>query len=142
MRIKIIKSLEEINTLKGTSIVHISFRPSRDDILAIHKACPNMKAIQLPPSHFNTLSLSATYYLKIVGIKLIKGNMIRIMDNRNSEYTISDLIITNIRQKIIAGESDHSIIQSFSDYKNPSKELLQFIINEIKETSRTTSKNE
>lgn len=101
-----------------------------------------MKAIQLPPSHFNTLSLSATYYLKIVGIKLIKGNMIRIMDNRNSEYTISDLIITNIRQKIIAGESDHSIIQSFSDYKNPSKELLQFIINEIKETSRTASKNE
>jgi hypothetical protein len=139
LRIKVIKSLEEINTLKGASIVHISFRPSRDDILAIHKACPKLKAIQLPPSHFNTLSISASYYLKIVGITLIKGNIIRIVENKNSEYTISKLIINKIRTKIIDGENDESIIQSFSEYENPSTELLQFLIHEIKESSLTAT---
>lgn len=139
MRIKIIKTLEDINYLKEESIVHISFRPSRDDILAIHKACPNIKAIQLPPSHFNSLSLSAVYYLKMVGIKLIKGNMIRVKDNKNSEYTVSDLIITKIRQKVISGETDDSIIKSFSGYEYPSTELLQFLIHEIKESSLITT---
>lgn len=139
MRIKIIKSLEDINSLKEEPIVHISFRPSRDDILAIHKRCPTLKAIQLPSSHINSLSLSATYYLKTVGIKLIKGNMIRVKDNKNSEYTVSDLIITKIRQKVISGETDDSIIKSFSGYEYPSTELLQFLIHEIKESSLITT---
>lgn len=128
-----------MNSLKKESIVHISFRPSRDDILAIHKAYPTLKAIQLPSSHINSLSLSATYYLKTVGIKLIKGNMIRVKDNKNSEYTVSDLIITKIRQKVISGETDDSIIKSFSGYEYPSTELLQFLIHEIKESSLITT---
>lgn len=139
MRIKVIKSLEEINTLRNISIVHISFRPSRDDVLAIHKACPKLKAIQLPSSHFNTLSISATYYLKIVGIKLLKGNIIRVKDNKNSEYTINEFIINKIQEKIIAGESDEYIIQSFNAYEYISKDLLQFIINEIKDNLLTTN---
>jgi hypothetical protein len=61
MRIRIVSSREEINTLEvGEIIIHLAFRPSNKDIFALVKTCPNVKAIHIPGSYIKTISNSTS----------------------------------------------------------------------------------
>src|SRR5660397_272554 len=72
MRIRIVSSRDEINTLEaGEIIIHLAFRPSNKDIFALVKTCPNVKAIHIPASYINSTSM----LLDMQGIDLLEGDV-------------------------------------------------------------------
>jgi hypothetical protein len=50
MKIRIVSSKEEINSLEPSELIHLAFRPSNTDIFSLVKTCPNVKAIHIPAS--------------------------------------------------------------------------------------------
>ncbi|MBE0525138.1 MAG: DUF1699 family protein, partial [Methanosarcinales archaeon] len=66
MRIRVINSKNEINTIdRNEEFVHLAFRPSNKDILAIVQSCTNLKAIHIPRSYEKTVSNSVYMLLEM-----------------------------------------------------------------------------
>jgi hypothetical protein len=56
MKIRVVSSREEIFTLNPNErIVHLTFRPSNKDILAMVETCPKIEAIQLSKSYMSNI---------------------------------------------------------------------------------------
>jgi len=66
MKIRILSSKDEIETIGNEEIVHFAFRPSNVDILSLIKSCPKLKAIHVPNSYKKTnnfIYLANIFYL-------------------------------------------------------------------------------
>jgi hypothetical protein len=74
MKIRVVSSREEIFTLNPNErIVHLTFRPSNKDILAIVETCPKIEVIQLPKSFKRSVAKSIEMFLTMKRIQLIEG---------------------------------------------------------------------
>ncbi|MEA1895439.1 MAG: DUF1699 family protein [Euryarchaeota archaeon] len=52
MRLRIISSKEEIGKLDSAEeLVHLTFRPSNTDVVALITACPNLLVVHIPNSY-------------------------------------------------------------------------------------------
>jgi len=66
MKIRVVSSREEIFTLNSNErVVHMAFRPSNQDILALVETCPKIEVIQLPKSYRCTVSKSIEMFLEM-----------------------------------------------------------------------------
>ena len=76
MKIKIVSSKEEIETLKSSDkVVHLAFRPSNKDIFNLILLCPGLRAIHIPGSYKKTLSDSVQMLLAMQNIVLLEGDV-------------------------------------------------------------------
>ncbi|MDF0591398.1 DUF1699 family protein [Candidatus Methanocrinis natronophilus] len=59
----------------GERTVHIAFRPSELDLLTLMKRCPGLRAIQVPPSYYRTISRAVQSFLEMQGVDLLQGDV-------------------------------------------------------------------
>jgi hypothetical protein len=76
MKIRVISTAEEIFCLKPTEkIVHMSFRPSNQNVLALIERCPKLEAIELPDSYCHTISKAIKTYLQMQRVTILEGQV-------------------------------------------------------------------
>src|SRR5690554_3449182 len=106
MKIRVVSSRDEIPELRpNEQMVHIAFRPSNVDLLDIVKACPRMRAIQVPPSYNKTLSKAIRLFLDMQGIDLLEGDVWGHRKDIDEYYMVEEDAIDQIGDLIAGGES-------------------------------------
>jgi hypothetical protein len=99
MKIRVVSSREEIFSLNSNErVVHMAFRPSNQDILALVETCPKIEVIQLPKSYRCTVSKSIEMFLEMQRIQLIEGDVWGHRKDINEYYSIPLSVIEKIRE--------------------------------------------
>jgi hypothetical protein len=76
MRIRVISSRKEINTLRpNEKAIHLAFRASNMDYMNLIQQVPRLQMIQVPPSYMKTMSKAVEVFLEMQGVKLIEGDV-------------------------------------------------------------------
>jgi hypothetical protein len=129
MKIRIVSSREEIFRLKPNEhIVHLAFRPSNKDILAIVEACPKIEAIQLPKSYLSTISKSIEMFLTMKRIQLLEGDLWGHRKDLNEYYDVPSSVIEKIKIMKINRKSTESIEKEVSKETKLKPEMIAYIM--------------
>ena len=76
MKIRIISSREEINSIRPTEkAVHMAFRASNVDFLNLIQKAPRLQMVQVPTSYMKTMSNAIEVFLDMQGIELLQGDV-------------------------------------------------------------------
>ncbi len=130
MKLRIVSSKEEINSLDNEKLVHIAFRPSNKDIFSLVQACPNLRALQIPGSYIRTISNSAKMFLDMKGISLLKGDVWGHRKDINEYSEIEPEVFNRIEERKKEGLSESDLLNRLGRETNLSKDLLKFLIKE------------
>jgi len=129
MRIRVISSTEELDTLKPSeSIIHIAFRPSNTNIFSIVSQCPKLKAIQIPPSYKKTISKTTIKFLEMQGIKLLEGDVWGHRKDLNEYSEVSPNIYDRINELRQSGMSDSDIADKMSRETRLNSDFVSFLL--------------
>lgn len=75
-RIKVVSSVDGLTSIPTDErIVHMSFRPSMQNIFTVVTTCPDLEAIQLPKSYFRTIGKTIKLYMDEHNITLLEGDV-------------------------------------------------------------------
>ncbi|KAF5417387.1 MAG: hypothetical protein C5S49_03435 [Candidatus Methanogaster sp.] len=128
MRLRIISSKEEIGKLDSAEeLVHLTFRPSNTDVVALIKKCPNLLAVHLPSSYKRTMSKSATMFLSANNTKLLTGNLRGHRKDIDQYHTVSDAIISEILDHQKNGLHREEIVRKAGRNSGLSPDLINHI---------------
>ncbi len=106
MRIRVVSSKDEILTLsQNEKMVHMAFRPSNVDLLNLMRACPRLRAVQIPPSYYKTMSKAMKLFLEMQGIDLLKGDVWGHRKDIDEYFVVDENAIEEIGNLITRGES-------------------------------------
>lgn len=76
MKIRVVSSKDEIDNLrKDEKMIHLTFRPSTDDIFFIVAKCPNLEAFHIPSSYSRSISRTTRTFLETEGIAVFEGDV-------------------------------------------------------------------
>ena len=128
MQIRVVSSRDEIPELKpNEQMVHIAFRPSNVDLLDIVKACPRLRAIQVPPSYNKTLSKAIRLFLEMQGIDLLEGDVWGHRKDIDEYYMVDEGAIEQIGGIIAGGESINDAVAHVQMTTKLSPDLIKYI---------------
>ena len=128
MKIRVVSSRNEIPELKPSEqMVHIAFRPSNVDLLDIVKACPRLRAIQVPPSYNKTLSKAIRLFLEMQGIDLLEGDVWGHRKDIDEYYMVEEDAIEQIGDIIAGGESINDAVANVQMTTKLSPDLIKYI---------------
>ena len=128
MKIRVVSSRDEIPELKpNEQMVHIAFRPSNVDLLDLIKACPRLRAIQVPPSYNKTLSKAIRLFLEMQGIDLLEGDVWGHRKDIDEYYMVEEDAIERISGLITGGESIDGTIAQVQRTTRLSPDLIKYI---------------
>jgi hypothetical protein len=128
MKIRVVSSNKEIPTIKDEEIVHMSFRPSNKDILALFKTCPGLKGIHIPSSYTKTISKSILMFLEMHNITLMEGDIWGHRKDISEYYEIKPKILDKIKDLKEEGKSQDEIISQLVSQTRLSKDLIGFLM--------------
>ena len=129
MRLRIISSKEEIGKLDmAEELVHLTFRPSNTDVVALIGACPNLLAVHIPSSYKRTMSKSATMFLSANNIKLLAGDLRGHRKDIDQYHTVSDAVISEILDHQKNGLRRDEIVIKASRNSRLSPDLIKHIV--------------
>ncbi|AGB50673.1 hypothetical protein Metho_2534 (plasmid) [Methanomethylovorans hollandica DSM 15978] len=129
MRIRVISSTDEFESLKQTeNIIHLAFRPSNTDIFSIVTKCPQLKAIQIPPSYKKTISKTTITFLEMQGIKLLEGDVWGHRKDLNEYSEVSPNIYDRINELRQKGMSDSDIAEKMSRETRLNSDFVSFLL--------------
>jgi len=129
MKIRVVSSKEEINTLNpNEEMVHLAFRPSNTDILALIMKCPNIKAVHIPSSYRRTISNSVTMYLKMKGVELLEGDVWGHRKDINEYSEVSPSVYERIDQYQKNGMSEKDIVEKLVRETRLSPDFISFLV--------------
>jgi len=128
MKIRIVSSKDEIETLEKEEIVHFAFRPSNKDIFTLVKTCPKVKAIHAPNSYLNTISQSTLMLLEMQAIELLKGDVWSHRKDINEYYEIKPRIFDRIEELKKEGKSKEEIVSTLGLETKLSEDLIKFLV--------------
>jgi len=129
MRLRIISSKREIGTLDpAEEHVHLTFRPSNADVVALIQACPNLKVVHIPDSYKKTMSKSANMFLSANNIKLLVGDVWGHRKDINQYYTVSEAIILEILNHQKNGLQRGEVVRRINRNSRLSPDLINHII--------------
>ena len=128
MKIRIVSSKQEIETIENEEIVHFTFRPSNKDIFMLVKSCPKLKAIHIPISYMKTISKSTLMFLEIQGIELLEGDVWGHRKDINEYYEIQPSIFDSIEELKNEGKSKEEIISKLGLETRLSEDLIKFLV--------------
>lgn len=131
MRIRVVSSKEEINSLGSTEkIIHLAFRPSNKDIFSLVQACPNVKAIHIPSSYIKTISNSTRIFLEMQDISLLEGDVWGHRKDINEYSEIKSEVFERMQELKASGLSEQAVLDRLGRETRLSKDLLKFLIKE------------
>jgi hypothetical protein len=128
MKIRIVSSKDEIETLENEEIVHFAFRPSNKDIFMLVKTCPMLKAIHIPNSYKKTISKSILMFLEMQGIGLLEGDVWGHRTDIAEYYEIKRQIFGRIDELKNEGKSKDEITSRLGLETRLSEDLIKFIV--------------
>ena len=128
MKIRIVSSKDEIETIGNEEIVHFAFRPSNKDIFMLVKTCPKLKALHIPTSYLKTISESTLMLLEMQGIELLEGDVWGHRKDINEYYEIKQRIFDRIEQLKDEGKSKEEIVSKLGIETRLSKDLIKFLM--------------
>jgi len=128
MKIRIVSSKDEIETLENEEIVHFAFRPSNKDIFTLIKTCPKLKALHIPTSYMTTISKSTLMFLEMQGIKLLEGDVWGHRKDINEYYEIKPKIFDRIEELKNEGKSKEEVVSTLGVETRLSKDLIKFLV--------------
>jgi hypothetical protein len=128
MKIRIVSSKDEIETLENEEIVHFAFRPSNKDIFMLVKKCPKLKAIHIPNSYKKTISKSTLMFLEMQDIGLLEGDVWGHRTDIAEYYEIKPQIFGRIDDLKNEGKSKEEIISKLGMETRLSEDLIKFIV--------------
>ena len=129
MRLRIVSSKEEIGKLDSAEeLVHLTFRPSNTDVVALIKACPNLLVVHIPNSYKRTMSKSATMFLSANNIKLLAGDLRGHRKDIDQYHTVSDATISEILDHQKNGLHRDEIVKKVGRNSGLSPDLINHII--------------
>ena len=128
MKIRVVSSRDEIPELRpNETLVHIAFRPSNIDLLDIVKACPRLRAIQVPPSYNKTLSRAIRPFLEMQGIDLLEGDVWGHRKDIDEYYMVDEDAIERIGDLISSGESIDNAVAQVQMTTRLSPDMIKYI---------------
>jgi hypothetical protein len=134
MKIRVVSSRDDIMDLNpGEEILHITFRPSHEDIYDIIDACPKITAIQIPPSYKKTIGKAVKRLLLMKRIELLQGDIWGHRSDLNEHYEVPDCIKEMVVDMLIKGKSDTVIIEEINQKYKLNPELAKLLIKELRE---------
>ena len=128
MKIRIVSSKDEIETLGNEEIVHFAFRPSNMDIFTLVKTCPKVKALHVPTSYMTTISKSTLMFLEMQGIKLLEGDVWGHRKDINEYYEIKPQILDRIEELKKEGQSKEEVVSKLVLETRLSEDLIKFLV--------------
>ena len=128
LKIRVISSKDEIDTLENEEMVHIAFRPSNKDIFTLIKNSPKLKAIHIPGSYKNTISESTLMFLEMQGIKLLEGDVWGHRTDISAYYQIKPQILDRIKELKKDGKSKEEVVSKLGMETQLSKDLIKFLV--------------
>lgn len=127
LRIRIISSRNEINSLKPTErAVHLAFRASNVDFLNLFQKAPRLQMIQTPSSYLKTTSDANRVFLKMQGVKLLEGDVWGHRKDLDEYFTIEDSTIKEIRSLVASGASLDEVAQQVKQKAKLSPDLIKY----------------
>jgi hypothetical protein len=128
MKIRIVSSKDEIETLGNEEIVHFAFRPSNKDIFTLVQTCPTVKALHIPNSYNKTISKSTLMFLDMQGIGLLEGDVWGHRKDINEYYEIKPKIFDRINELKKEGTSKEEIVSKLGLETRLSEDLIEFLV--------------
>jgi hypothetical protein len=129
MKIRVISSREEISSLNPNErLVHLTFRPSNQDILGIVETCPKIEVIQLPKSYRATVSKSIEMFLEMKRIRLIEGDLWGHRKDLKDYYSIPSSVIDKIKIMKIKRKSTDAIEEEVSKESKLNPGIVAYIM--------------
>jgi Protein of unknown function (DUF1699). len=129
MKIKIVSSKEEIETLKPSDkIVHLAFRPSNKDIFNMISLCPGLKAIHIPGSYKKTLSGSVLMLLSMQNVELLEGDVWGHRKDLHEFFEIPKESLDLINELKSRDTADGDIISLVTLNSKISTDLARFLV--------------
>ncbi|MHC1631827.1 MAG: DUF1699 family protein [Methanotrichaceae archaeon] len=131
MRLAIVSSKEDISTInQNEQIIHLAFRPSNMDVMKLISQYPRLRAIQIPPSYYRTMSKASRQFLEIQGIALLKGDIWGHRKDIDEYYYVDDTIIERISSLVKEGYSVEKTINQIGKEAKLSEDLIKYILKE------------
>jgi hypothetical protein len=128
MRIRVISSRKEINTLKpNEKAIHLAFRASNMDYMNLHQQVPRLQMIQAPPSYMKTMSKAVEVFLEMQGVKLLEGDVCGHRRDLDEYITIEDATIKEIHTLVDSGASMNDVAEKVQRKAKISSDLIKFI---------------
>jgi hypothetical protein len=128
MRIRVISSRKEINTLRpNEKAIHLAFRASNMDYMNLLQKVPRLQMIQVPPSYMKTISKAVGVFLEMQGVKLIEGDVWGHRRDLDEYFTIEDATIEEIHALADSGASMDDLAEKVQRKAKISPDLIKFI---------------
>jgi hypothetical protein len=128
MKIRVVSSKDEIDTIDNEEIIHLAFRPSNKDIFMLVQRCKILKAIHIPRSYMKTISNSILMFLEMHDIKLLEGDVWGHRKDINEYYEIKPKIIERIDELKKDGTSKDEITSKLAVETRLSPDLIRFLV--------------
>jgi hypothetical protein len=128
MKIRVISSREEINSLKpNEKAVHFAFRASNVDFLNLLQKAPRLQMIQLPPSYMKTMSNAIHQFLQMQGIDLLQGDVWGHRKDLDEYFTVEDATIEEIRSLADSGTTLDAVADQIQKKARIGQELIKYV---------------
>jgi len=128
MRIRVISSRKEINTLRpNEKAIHLAFRASNVDYLNLLQKVPRLQMIQAPPSYIKTMSKAVEVFLEMQGVKLLEGDVWGHRRDLDEYFIIEDATIKEIHTLVDSGASMDDVAEKVQRKAKISPDLIKFI---------------
>jgi len=128
MRIRVISSRREINTLRpNEKAIHLAFRASNMDYMNLLQKVPRLQMIQVPPSYMKTISKAVEVFLEMQGVKLLEGDVWGHRRDLDEYFTIEKATIEEIHTLADSGASMDVVAEKVQRKAKLSPDLIKFI---------------
>jgi hypothetical protein len=128
MKLRVVSSKNEIPDLKpNEKLVHLAFRPSNVDFLALMKRCPRLRAIQVPPSYHKTISKAIRVFLEMQGIDLLKGDVWGHRKDIDEYFMIDEEAVGEIEAMIFSGVGIDETADTIQKKTRLASDLIKYI---------------
>lgn len=131
MRLRVVSSKKEISDLnRNEQVVHLAFRASNMDVMNLVRTCPRLKAVQIPPSYYQTMSKAAQQFLELQGIEIIKGDVWGHRKDIDEYYSVSEKVIDRIASLMAEGYSIDDTVKKVHRETKLSEDLIRYLLKE------------
>jgi len=131
MRLIVVSSKEDIHHINPNErMVHLAFRPSNMDVMSLINQCPRLRAVQIPPSYYRTMSDAARQFLEIQGVTVLKGDVWGHRKDIDEYYQIDEEIVEKITSLLEKGNSIEETVKKVENETKMSEDLIKYILKE------------
>ena len=129
MKIQVVKSRAEIASVDPEErVIHLAFPISTVSLVDLMKRCPQLEAVQVPPSLFRNMFKSSQCLLDARGVKFFEGTIQGYKTDTDDHYTVDDGVVLQRAGELLAeGLHPEEIVARVAAEAKVSPGLARFI---------------